>query len=103
MSNASCQTCQDQFDLLKILTTKETKNEKLNSTKDLYNCEKESNVLKGSNIALQVGVRSEGKSVCKNVTNLSRTNLSASEISILSKSLKLMPIANRIDRAKLKT
>ena len=85
MNNASCQTCQGQFGLLKILTTKETKNEKLNSKKDLYNCEKESNVLKGSNIALQVGVRSEGKSVFKNVTNLSRRNLSASEISILSK------------------
>ena len=31
------------------------KNEKFNSTENLYNCEKEGNVLKGNNIASQIG------------------------------------------------
>ena len=57
--------------------------------------------MKGDNIVSQAGVRLEGKFVSKNVIHLSRRNLSASEISLLSKGLKFMP--NKIDRAKLKT
>ena len=83
MNNAS-QTCQDKSGLLKVLNTEDKKNEKLNSTEALYNCEKEGNVLKGNNIASQVGVSLEGKLVSKNVINLSKRNLSASEISLLS-------------------
>ena len=59
--------------------------------------------MKGNNIASQTGVRLEGKFVSKNVINLSRRNLSASEISLLSKGLKFVPTANKIDCAKLKT
>ena len=59
--------------------------------------------MKGNNIASQTGVRIEGKFVSKNVINLSRRNLSASEISLLSKGLKFVPTANKIDCAKLKT
>ena len=58
--------------------------------------------MKGNNIASQTGVRLEGKFVSKNVINLSRRNLSASEISLLSKGLKFVPTANKTDRAKLK-
>ena len=72
--------------------------------RNLHYCEKEGNVLKGNNIASRLGVRLEGKFVSKNEINLSRRNLSASEeISLLSKSLKFLPTANKIDRAKLKT
>ena len=53
--------------------------------------------MKGNNIASQTGVRIEGKFVSKNVINLSRRNLSASEISLLSKGLKFVPTANKID------
>ena len=49
MNNAS-QSCQDESGLLKVLNTEDKKNEKLNRTKNLYNCEKEGNVLKGNNI-----------------------------------------------------
>ena len=42
------------------------------------------------------------KFVCKNFINLSRRNLSPPEISLLSKGLKFVPSANKIDRAKLK-
>ena len=44
----------------------------------------------------------EGKFVCKNVINLSRRNLSSAEISLLSKGLKFVPTANKIDQGKLK-
>ena len=100
--NNASQTGQDESGVLKVLNTEDKKNE-FNSTENLHNCEKEGNVLKGNNIASQIGVRLEGKFVSKNVINLSRRNLSASEISLLSKGLKLVPTANKIDRAKLKT
>ena len=54
--------------------------------------------MKENYIASQIGVRLEGK----NVINLSRRNLSASEISLLSKGLKFVHTANKIDCAKLK-
>ena len=68
MNNVS-QICQDA-----------SENEKLDGTEDSCNCEKEGNVLKGSNIASQIGVRLDLKFVIKNVINLSRKNLSASGI-----------------------
>ena len=49
------------------------------------------------------GERLEGKFVSSNVINLSRRNLSQAEICLLSKGLKFVPTANKIDRAKLKT
>ena len=61
------------------------------------------NVLNESeNVAMFRGNRLEGKFVGKNVINLSRRNLSSAEISLLSKGLKFVPTANKIDQAKLK-
>ena len=61
------------------------------------------NVLNESeNVAMFRGNRLEGKFVSKNVINLSRRNLSSAEISLLSKGLKFVPTANKIDQAKLK-
>ena len=59
--------------------------------------------MKGNIIASQKGIRSGGKFVSKNVINLSRRNLSASQISLLSKGLKFVRTENKIDHAKLKT
>ena len=101
MKNAF-QTCQDESVLLKVLNADDNKNEKFNSTDDLYNCEKEYNVLKGNKIASQIGVRLDYKCVSKNVINLSKRNLSALEISLLPKGLRFVHTANKIDRAKLK-
>ena len=56
-----------------------------------------------NNIATYIGERLESKFVSSNVINLSRRNLSEAEISLLSKGLKFVPTANKIDRAKLKT
>ena len=43
-----------------------------------------------------------GKFIIKNVVNLFRSNLSSAEISLLSKGLKFVATANKIDQAKLK-
>ena len=55
-----------------------------------------------SNTASLNKTRLGGKFVSKNIINLSKRNLSWSEISLLSKGLKFVPSANKIDRAKLK-
>ena len=44
-----------------------------------------------------------GNFVSKNVVNLSRQNLTDSEISLLPKGLNFVPTSNTIDKAKLKT
>ena len=88
INNAS-QTCQDESGFSKALNTEDKRNEKLNSTENLSSCEKEGNALKENNIASQIGVRLEGKFVSKNAVNLSRRNLSAPEVSLLSKGLRL--------------
>ena len=54
------------------------------------------------NVAMFRGNRLESKFVSKNVINLSRNSLSSAEISLLSKGLKFVPTANKIDQAKLK-
>ena len=87
------QACQDESCSIKLLTTENKKNEKVNSTEDLCNCKKEGNVLKGSNIALQTGViKLYLKFVSKKVIKFSRRNLSASGILLPSKGLKLVRI-----------
>ena len=94
MNNAS-QTCQDYSDHLKTSTMEGKKNEKLISTENVYNCEKEGNVSKDSNTVSHEGVRLEDKFVHKHVISLSRRNLFASEISWFSKGLKLLPTAKK--------
>ena len=44
--NNSSQTCQDESGYPKILTAEDKKKKKFNRTEDLYNCEKEGNILK---------------------------------------------------------
>ena len=56
-----------------------------------------------NNIAKQKEEKLESKFASSNVINLSRRNLSEAEISLLSKCLKFIPTANKIDIAKLKT
>ena len=54
------------------------------------------------NIAKYKGERLEGKFVSSNAISLSRRNLTEAEIPLLSKGLKFLPTANKIDRAMLK-
>ena len=54
------------------------------------------------NVATFRGNWIESKFVSENFVNFSRKNLSSPEISLLSKGLKFVPTANKIDEAKLK-
>ena len=47
--------------------------------------------------------RLQGNFANKNAVNLSRQNLTGSEISLLSKGLNFVPTSNTIDKEKLKT
>ena len=85
-----------------LLSLRGVENEIINSagnTPDIVEKHDNGNI---NNIATYKGERLEGKFVITNVINLSR-NLSEPEISLLSKGLKFVPTANKIDRAKLKT
>ena len=55
------------------------------------------------NAAKMLNNRLQGNFVSKNVVNLSRRNLTGSEISLLSKELNFVPTSNTIDKARLKT
>ena len=55
------------------------------------------------NVAKILDNRLQGNFVSKNVVNLSRWNLTDSEISLLSKGLNFVPTSNTIDKGKLKT
>ena len=77
-------------------------NEIRSSAEDSSSDEVEKVPNESENVAMFRGIRLEGKFVSKNVINLSRRNLSSAEISLLSKGLKFVPTANKIDQAKLK-
>ena len=100
--SASSQTCQDDINLMDVLNEEEKSNDLLYS---IGNCSEPGTQVSDHqdiNTAFYKGLRLEGKFVCKNVFNRSRRNLSLSEISLLSKGLKFVPSAKKIDRAKLK-
>ena len=100
--STSSQTCQDDINLTEVLNEEEKSNNSLVSTGNCSEPGAQANDHQDINTAFYKGLRLEGKFVSKNVFNLSRRNLSPPEISLLSKGLKFVPSANKIDRAKLK-
>ena len=54
------------------------------------------------NVAKMLNNRLQGNFVSKKVVNLSRRNLTGSEMSLLSKGLNFVPTSNTKDKAKLK-
>ena len=54
------------------------------------------------NVVKMLNNKLQGNFVSKNVVNLSRRNLTGSEITLLSKRLNFVPTSNTIDKAKLK-
>ena len=100
--SASSQTCQDDINLTEVLHEEEKSNDSIDSTGNCSEPGTQANDHQDINTAFYKGLRLEGKFVSKNVFNLSRRNLSPPEISLLSKGLKFVPSANKIDRAKLK-
>ena len=100
--SASSQTCQDDINLIEVLNEEEKSNDALESTGNFSEPGTQANDHQDIYTAFYKELRLEGKFVSKNVFNLSRRNLSPPEISLLSKGLKFVPSANKIDRAKLK-
>ena len=100
--SASSEICQDDINLTEVLNEEEKSNNSLASTGNCSESGTRANDHQDINKVFHKGLRLEGKFVNKYVFNLSRRNLSPHEISLLSKDLKFVPSANKIDRAKLK-
>ena len=101
-TSSSSQASQDESAVCNFVKPEGEQDEIINSagiTPDIKEKHDKGNF---SNIAFK-RKRLEGKFVSSNVINLSRRNLSEAEISLLSKGLKFVPTANKIDRVKLKT
>ena len=88
--------------LLLRLVKEEKSNDSLSSTVNRSESGTQASDQQDINTAFYKGLRLEGKFVSKNVFNLSKRNLFPPESSLLSKGLKLLPSANKIDRQKLK-
>ena len=88
--------------MTEVLNEEEKSNDLLDSTGNCSEPCTQTNDHQDINTAFYKGLRLEGKFVSKNVFNLSRKNQSPTEISLLSKCLKFVPSANKIDQAKLK-
>ena len=100
--NATSPSYRDDINLPEYLSREEKKNDIVDGTEDISEPGKQLDNHQDSNTAFLNKKRLEGKLVNKDVINLSRRNLSQSEISLLSKGLEFVPSANKIDRAKLK-
>ena len=102
MVNATSQSYRDGINLPEYLSREEKNHDIVDGTEDLSEPSKQLENHQDSNTDSLNKTRLEGKFVSKNVINLSRINQPRSEISLLSKGLKFVPSANKIDRAKLK-
>ena len=89
--------------LLRLAKIEEEKsNDSIDSTGNCSEPGTKANDHQDINTAFYKGLRLEGKFFSKNVFNLSRRNLSSPETSLLSKGLKFVPSANKIDWAILR-
>ena len=102
-TSSSSQTSQDESAVCDFVKSEGGENEIISSAGNTPDIEEKHDNGNVNNIATYKGERLEGKFVSSNVINLSRRNLSEAEISLLSKGLKFVPTANKIDRARLKT
>ena len=84
------------------MAREEKSNDLVNGTENFSESGKQLDNHQDSNIASLNNTRLEGKFVNQNVINVSRWNLSRSEISLLSKGLKFVSPTNKVDRAELK-
>ena len=102
--SASSKTFQDYISLLlsENLTEAAKSNYLIDSSRNCSEPGTQANDHQDIHTAFCKGLKWEVKFVSKSVINLSRRNLSPPEISLLSKGLKFVPSASKIDRAKLK-
>ena len=95
--NATSQSYRDGINLPEYLSREQKNNDIVDGTENLSELGRQLDNHQDSNTASLNKARLEGKSVSKNIINLSRRNLSRSEISLLSKGLKFVPSANKIN------
>ena len=100
--NAASQTYRDGSNLHEYLSREEKNNDLVDGTENLSEPGKQLDNHEDNDTASLNKTRLEGKFVSKNVINLSKRNLSQSEISMLSRGVKFVPSANTIEQAKLK-
>ena len=81
---------------------KDLENDSSVETRDVNTSSLDNRLNVKDNAAKMLNNRLQGNFVSKNVVNLSRRNLTGSEISLLSKGLNFVPTSNTIDKAKLK-
>ena len=101
-SNSS-QASQDESAVCDFVKSEGGENEIISSAWNTPDIEEKHDNGNVNNIAIYKGERLEGEFVSSNVINLPTRYLSEAEISLLSKGLKFVPTANKIDRARLKT
>ena len=102
-TSRSSQASQREPSVCDFVESEVGENEIINSAEKTLDSEEKHDNDNVINTATYKGERLEGKFVSINVINLSRRNLSEAEISLLSRALKFVPIANKIDRTELKT
>ena len=102
-TSSSSKGSQDESVVCDFVKSEGGDNEITSSAGNTPDIEKKHDNVNMNNIAKYKGERLESKFVSSNVINLSRRNFSDAEISVLPKSLKFVPRANKTDRAKLKT
>ena len=99
---ATSQTYRDGTNLPQILTREAENNYLVDGTENISESGKQLDNHQDSNTACLSMTRLKGQFVSENFISLSRRNLSLPKISLLSKGLKFVPSANKIDHAKLK-
>ena len=102
MVNATFQTYRDGTNLPGYLSREEKNNDIVDGTEDPSEPGKQLDNHQDSSTASLNKTRLEGKFFSKNVINFSKRYLFRSEIFLLSKGLKFVPSANKVDRAKFK-
>ena len=103
MTSTSSQARQKSLHFIDFVKPEGVENEIISSAGNTPDIEEKHGNGNINNIGKYEGERLDGKFVSSNVINLSKRNLSQAGISLLSKGLKFVPTANKIDRAKLKT
>ena len=81
---------------------KDLENDSSVETRDVNTSSLDDRLNVKDNVAKMLNNRLQGNIVGKNVVNLSRRNLTGSEISLLSKGRNFVPTSNTIDKGKLK-
>ena len=99
-TSSSSQVSQGESAVRDFVKSEREENKIISSAGNTPDIEENHDISNTNNIAKYKGSRLKGKFVSSNIINVSRRNLSESEISLSSKGLKFVPTANKIDRER---